>query len=117
MTRPIPAAILLGGSALATIAWLVSWPAAARIPIALAFLFVCPGLALLRLAAPFADAENPLVLAVALSVAVSLIGTTVMTAVGWSSSVFFAVLVAISVAGAAADLLRIHNHRALGYRW
>ena len=76
----------------------------------LAFLLVCPGLALLRLAGRF-DGLSTVVLALALSIALDMIVALVLAYAGlWSAHVVLGILIAIVVAAVAAD---VHRREAI----
>jgi uncharacterized membrane protein len=86
---------------------------AVRVAVAVWFVLVCPGIAVVRLLR-LDDAAAELALGVAVSIALAVaVGATTLYAGHWSPGVTLAVLVAITVAAAGAPLARARPWRRL----
>lgn len=103
-----PAAIIASTFAV-VVAMLLDLPTAARAPLAVWFLLVCPGMALIRLLR-LADAWQELTLALALSLALDTIVAGVLVySKAWSAAAAIAILAGISLAGACSQLWTAHD--------
>ena len=105
-SRALWPALIAGSALVVVVAWLADLDSPLRIPIVLWFLLVCPGMAWARLL-PLPDPYSQLSVAVALSVALeALTAGAFLYAGAWSAEAILAVVVALSLAGAAVQLLR-----------
>jgi hypothetical protein len=96
----------VGWSTAAGLAVFLSATPSVRAPIIVAFLLVCPGLALTRLLR-LGDLAVELTLAVALSIALDgLVAGSLLYAGEWSPRIGFTVLLAVAVVAAAIDAAR-----------
>lgn len=109
-SRIRPLAVVAGAALTALVVWAGVAPAL-RGPVVLAFLLVGPGLALVH-ALRLRDRLAELCLAIALSVALdTLVASAFLYAGAWSPDAILGALVALTVAGAGADLLRTASLR------
>ena len=100
-----PAIIVVSSAAIAILTY-AGVESPVRVAFAFWFLLVCPGMALVRLLR-LKDVIVELTLAVALSLALDALVASALVYTGlWSSKSSLAILIAISIAGAAAQLKR-----------
>ncbi len=105
-----PAAIgLLCAIACAAVA--VGGSSAVRTLVVVAFLLLCPGMAVVR-AIGVGDPWAQLSLGLGLSVAIDILVSGVVALLGaWSPTAIFLILVGVSLAGAALDLRRLAHRK------